>query len=246
MHGYGSTAILGNPSDGKVAQVWHGGSHPYPHAVLTGEWAQPGAELIRASFPQHTVSRVDVREDFDGASTYDSIQAMLLEVAERHGIKVDCKGDHLLTKTARTVYLGAPTSSVRMRLYDKRAEVLSKFASATDRFLVARAMQLPEHLSRLESQIRPHTREARELFATIEPIDALGCNRWTREAWRNVAGLDLAPVQVGRAWRQTDDERAYRYLLSQYGGLLRRMREDAGSWECLGLQLGQDLARPSA
>ena len=43
--------------------------------------------------------------------------------------------------------------------------------------------------------------------------------------WKAVAGLDLEPVHVGKPWRQTDDERAYAYLLAQYGGLLRRVQE---------------------
>jgi hypothetical protein len=141
----------------------------------------------------------------------------------------------------RTVYLGAPSSAVRLRLYDKREELLSKYCDA-DRALVVRARSLPEHLSRLEAQIRPHTRDAKARFATIEPTQALGCSRWMREVWGAVAGLELVPVQVGRGWRQSDDERAYRYLLAQYGGVLRRMHRDQGSWECVGLQLGDDLA----
>ena len=56
------------------------------------------------------------------------------------------------------------------------------------------------------------------------------------------AGLELAPVQVGKAWRQSDDDRAYVYLCSQYGGLLTRMCGDLGSWSCVGEQIGFDLA----
>jgi hypothetical protein len=79
-------------------------------------------------------------------------------------------------------------------------------------------------------------------MAGSEPLEILGCAKWMREVWRAVAGLELQPVQIGRGYRQTDDERAYRYMLAQYGGVIRRMRVDAGSWECLGLQLGHDLS----
>lgn len=54
--------------------------------------------------------------------------------------------------------------------------------------------------------------------------------------------MELEPVQVGKPWRQSDDERSYAYMLSQYGRLLERMKQDAGSWECVGLQIGHDLA----
>jgi hypothetical protein len=241
MHGYGSSAVLGNASEGSVAQVWHGGSHEYPHAVLSGEWAQPGAELIRASFPEHSVSRLDVREDFGDEGAFDAIQPHLIAAAATHRLKVGTAGDHLLTMKGRTVYLGASSSAIRLRLYDKREEMLSKLTDAQRR-LHASTFGIPDHLARLEAQIRPHTKGARMQFASIEPVAALGCSAWMREVWKAVAGLELTPVQVGRGWRQSDDERAYRYLLAQYGGVLRRMYQDQGSWECVGLQLGADLA----
>jgi hypothetical protein len=220
-----------------VARVFHGGSHQYPHAVVSGEWAQPGAELIRARFPQHLVTRADAREDFAGPDTFDRTQPHLLEVAQAHRVKVDTRGDHLLTKQGRTIYLGSAASAVRLRMYDKAAELRAKFAADP-----VRLAQVPDHLTRLEAQVRPQTREARSAFASIEPVAVMGCSAWLREVWRRVVGLEVEPVQVGKVWRQADDDRAYAYLLAQYGGLLRRMQADLGSWECVGLQIGSDLA----
>lgn len=246
-HGFAYTAVLGSDVDGPAARVWHGGSHEYPHAVLSGEWAQGGAEIIRATWPVHSVSRMDVREDFTEEGAFDSIQPHLLASARAHRVKVGTAGDHLLTMKGRTVYLGAPSSNVRMRLYDKREEVISKLPPFGDRrnLAWARLGPVPDHWARLEAQIRPKTKDAKRAFASIEPTDALGCTEWMREIWKGVAGLELKPVQVGRQWRPSDDERAYRYLLAQYGGVLRRMHRDQGSWECVGLQLGEDLAAKS-
>lgn len=235
-HGYGhSTALEG--SDGFRATVWHGGSHQYPHVVLTGEAAQPGAEVIRAAFPEHFVTRADAREDFGDLGAFDRIVPQLLEVAKVHRVKVDTRGDHLLTLEGRTVYLGSPSSACRQRLYDKAAELRAKFAADP-----VRLAQVPEHLARLEAQVRPQTAEARAAFATIEPMAVMGSSAWLRDVWERVAGLKLEPVQVGKPWRQADDDRAYAYLLAQYGGLLQRIRNDLGSWECVGLQIGFDLA----
>jgi hypothetical protein len=250
MHGYGQTTILGNEQDGTVASVWHGGSHEYPHAVLTSDWAQQGAECIRAAFPKHSVTRLDVREDFEDEGAFDRIQPHLLATAAAHRVKVGTAGDHLLTMKGRTTYLGSTSSAVRMRLYDKREEVLSKLPPCGDeRTRGFQALKerlgldaMPDHWTRLEAQVRPATREGRAHFASIEPVDALGSSTWMREVWKAVAGLELRPVQVGRGYRQQDDERAYRYLLAQYGGLLRRIQADLGSWECVGLQIGDDLA----
>jgi hypothetical protein len=183
------------------------------------------------------VTRADVREDFSDAGAFDRILPQLVEVAKAHRVKLDTRGDHLLTMQGRTVYLGSPSSAVRQRLYDKAAELRSKFAADP-----VKLATVPEHLTRLEAQVRPQTAEAKLAFSTIEPMDVMGSSAWLREVWRRVAGMELEPVQVGKPWRQSDDERSYAYMLSQYGRLLERMKQDAGSWECVGLQIGHDLA----
>lgn len=234
-HGYAHETRL-EGQQGTFARVWHGGSHELPHAVLTGEMAQPGAELIRVRWPEHKVSRLDACEDF-GDPVFDQIQGAMLEVAERRKIKVDTRGDHLLTKVGRTLMLGAATSHTRLRLYDKAAELRSKFAADP-----VKLAAVPEHLVRFEAQVRPQTQASKQAFATIEPMDVMGSAQWLREVWAKVAGINVNPVQVGKGWRQADDERSYAYLLAQYGGLMERLRALHGDWACVGLQIGQDLA----
>jgi hypothetical protein len=220
-----------------VGRVWHGGTHVYPHVVLSGEPTQAGVELIRASFPEHFVTRADAREDFGDEGAFDRIMPVMLAVAEAQRVKVGCAGDWALTMEARTLYLGSPSSATRQRLYDKAAELRSRFAADP-----VKLAAVPSHLARLEAQVRPQTKDARAQFATIEPMAVMGSSRWLREVWKGVSGLELEPVQVGKAWRQSDDDRAYAYMLAQYGGLIKRKQAEHGSWECLGLQLGCDLA----
>lgn len=236
MHGYGHCTSLVD-HDGVAGRVLHGGSHAYPHVQFTGEYAQGGAEWIRATFPVHEVSRLDAREDFADEGAFDRMLPSLLLAAERHRVKVDTRGDHLLRHEGRTVYLGAVSSAVRLRQYDKAAELRAKFAADP-----VRLATVPPHLTRFEAQVRPQSPEGRKAFATIEPMAVMGSSTWLREVWQAVAGLDLEPVHVGKPWRQADDDRAYAYLLAQYGGLLERVQLDLGSWECLGKQIGFDLA----
>lgn len=238
-HGYGTSTSVSD-DQGKVATVWHGGTHAYPHVVLSSEAAQDGAELIRAHFPHHFVTRADVREDFGDEGAFDRITPVMLAAAQSHRVKVGCAGDWALTMKARTLYLGSPSSTCRQRLYDKAAELRAKFAADP-----VRLASVPEHLVRLEAQVRPASREAKERFASIEPLAVMGSSRWLRDVWRGVVGLELEPVQVGKPWRQSDDERAYAYLLAQYGSLLERMASVQG-WDCLGLQLRDDLRRREA
>lgn len=234
-HGYAHETRL-DGLQGTIARVWHGGSHELPHAVLSGEMAQPGAEVIRVNWPDHKVSRLDAAEDWSDP-VFDKIQGAMLQVAQASRLKVDTRGDHLLTKQGRTVYLGSPKSAVRARLYDKAAELRSKFAADP-----VRLAQVPEHLVRFEAQVRPSGEKAKRAFAVIEPMQVMGSAAWLREVWAKVAGFECTPVQAGKGWRQADDDRAWSYLLAQYGGLLTRRKEELGDWACLGLQIGNDLS----
>lgn len=235
-HGYGFGAVL-NDADGAVVRLWWGGTHEYPHVVASGEPAQSAADLLRGEFPQHRVTRADVCTDYAEPGAYDRLQELALSVAKERGIKVGTAGDHLLTMQGRTLYLGSSASHTRLRLYDKAAELRAKFDGQ-----FAKLAEIPDELTRFECQVRPQTREAKAAAAIADPVALMGSAAWMRELVRRVDGLDLAPFQAGRAWRQSDDDRAYAAMLAQYGGILRRVCADLGSWECLGLQIGADLA----
>lgn len=234
--GYGTTTRL-EDAEGLVAQVLHGGSHPHPHVIFTGGSAMSGSQAIRAAFPEHLVSRCDSRVDFGEPDAFDRMLPALLSSADRHRVKVDTRGDHLLRKVGRSVYLGAASSAVQMRQYDKAAELRSKFAADP-----VKLATVPDHLTRVELQVRPQTHDMRRQFASIDPLSVLGSSAWSREVWAAIAGMELQPLNVGKVWRQADDERSYACMMFQYGPLLRRKQIELGSWDCVGLQLGHDLA----
>ena len=234
-HGYGVGHRLVDV-DGPACMVWSGGTHEHPHAVISGELAHAGSELLRSEFPGHSVTRADVCIDYAEPGAYDRLQGLALDVARDKGIRVGTAGDHLLSFKGRTCYLGAPSSHTRLRLYDKAEELRQKFALDP-----VRLSGVPVELARLECQVRPQTREAKLAASVADPISLMGSAKWMRELMRLVAGLELEPFQAGKVWRQSDDRRAYAALLAQYGGLLRRLAQESG-WKCLGLQLRDDLA----
>jgi hypothetical protein len=239
-HGYGFGDRLVSP-EGSLALLWWGGSHAHPHVVFSGEDAQAGSELLRTHFPGHAVSRADPCLDYAEPGAYDRLQDVAVGIAKDRGIRVGTAGDHLVTLKGRTLYLGSTSSHTRLRLYDKAAELREKFAADPVRLLT-----VPPELARLECQVRPQTAEAKAAAAVASPIELMGSAAWMRELMRQVSGLELEPFQAGRGWRQSDDARAYSALLAQYGGLLLRVCGDLGSWECLGLQIGHDLAEREA
>jgi hypothetical protein len=235
-HGYGFGDKLVD-ADGAACMVWWGGTHAHPHAVISGELAQPGSELLRAELPGHSVTRADACIDYAESGAYDRLQDLALTVAKDRGIRVGTAGDHLLTFKGRTCYLGAPTSHTRLRLYDKAAELRDKFAADP-----VRLSGVPEHLARLECQVRPQTSVAKVAAASVDPLTLMGSAAWMRELMRLVAGVELEPFEAGKVWRQSDDARAWAAVLAQYGGLFRRAQLELGSWQCVGLQIGSDLA----
>lgn len=235
-HGYGSAARLVD-SEGPVCMMWWGGSHEHPHAVISGERAQAGAELLRGELPDHSVSRADACIDYGEPGAYDRLQGLALDVARARRIKVGTAGDHLLTLQGRTMYMGGTTAHTRLRIYDKAAELRQQFAGNP-----VKLAQLPAELARLECQVRPQNMEAKRLAAKADPVSLMGSAAWMRELMRLVAGLELEPLAMGNVWRQSDHQRSYAWMLSQYGGVFQEMFRDCGSWDLVGRQIGHDLA----
>ena len=229
-------------SDGTAARLWWGDRHPFPHVQMSGEDADVGARLLRARWPEeHAVSRADPCIDYGEGDAYETLQAQALTVAAAHRVKVGTAGDHLLTMEGRTLYLGSPTSAVRLRIYEKAAQLRAKFRDDP-----VKLATVPDNLTRLECQVRPQGPAAKHLASKAEPMALMGSAKWMRALMGLVADVELEPLMVGKPWRQADDDRAYAAMLAQYGGLLERVRADLGSWDCLGLQIGHDLAERKA
>jgi hypothetical protein len=54
--------------------------------------------------------------------------------------------------------------------------------------------------------------------------------------------LDVPRVQMN-VWREADDDRAFHFMIRQYGHMLERMRGDLGDWGCVGLQIGDAISK---
>lgn len=238
--GYAAAAVL-EDVDGQLGRLSWGGSHELPHASFQGHASHQAAGLLRECFSDHALARGDVvvLDTFEPGG-YDLLQAQCIRVADDLRVKLGTAGDHLLTHEGRTVYLGAPSSVVRARLYDKRAERLAKLRDPSKR------LQLPEAWARLEVQVRPQGAEAKRAAARASPAELAGSARWSRALSLAVVGLELPRFDPSPEWRESDHARAYAAMLGQYKAVLRQVLEDAGSPECMGLQLAHDLAELEA
>ncbi|MEB3029891.1 hypothetical protein VJI72_08880, partial [Parvimonas micra] len=70
-------------------------------------------------------------------------------------------------------YMGATTSDVRVRLYEKTAELRRSLPPS-------RWGEIPENVVRLETQVRPR-KKYKAVAAAVDAEQAWGFSRWTAE-----------------------------------------------------------------
>lgn len=234
LHGYGQSFTVRRSDGDRAALILCGGNNgARPNAQATGAQAHDFASLVRELWPAHKVTRFDAAQDMAGEGAYETLEATCRELAVERSLK----GTAIVpddVADGRTYYIGAPASDVRTRLYDKTAEQRRHLPPE-------RHDEIPEHWVRIEAQVRPR-KEAGFFAATLTPEQAWGCSAWTHELARRLFSLEVARVEM-QAGRESDHDRTYRFMLQQYGPTLCRMLADLGSWDCVGLTIGDDLAR---
>lgn len=251
LHGYPNGTDFVRDGDTIAKMIW--GGQQSPHVWASGVDAREFAALLRSRWPKHYVTRVDVAYDFVDGQPWDELYAHAVFVADtlssgeprRRPLKLATLGDWVRKDEGfpggRTLYVGSMKSPVLARLYEKGKQMRNLHPDQLDKY--------PEGWVRLELQVRPEG-DARYEVATLEPAAIWGTSQWARSLHDRVFGSSLSSVLMA-AHRPSDDERALRFLLRQYGPLLRRKAalltsDDTaagrlGAWSELGVQLGLSL-----
>lgn len=209
--------------DRTLAKCFWGGVNPKPNVLATGEDSVIAAGVLRNGIA-HRVSRADACEDYESPGAWDGIAGMWLETAEEFGVTVTHQGDFYRAEKGRTLYLGAPSSVVRARCYEKGVQL------GIDRPIV-----------RAEVQCRPKS-HAKDRVSKLEPEEIWGLSRWSRSLGECLTGLEIPRVLAGTLYTPTDTDRARAALLRQYGKHLQVWADEVGSWEELGRMIGSRLA----
>ncbi|OYY72728.1 MAG: hypothetical protein B7Y40_10905, partial [Gammaproteobacteria bacterium 28-57-27] len=118
---------------------------------------------------------------------------------------------------ARTLYLGSRKSTVQLVIYEKGYEAGGDL-----------------NWVRMEVRVFPKGRQKGELVAMWTPKDAFGASRWLCEALEGLGWSSLTPKSIGTVWKPSDDQRARRTMLKQYGAVIRRWADEIGGYESLG------------
>lgn len=205
----------------------------HPHAWASGDATEEFVEVVRARWPTtHYCTRVDSAADFKETGGWERLFAAAKRVKEHSRVK----GRLILPddlRDGRTYYLGAPSSDVRMRLYEKGAQVLGQ------RCIEAGTENPLADWVRAEVQIRPGP-VAREAVARMTAAEVWGCSPWVKSLAMEIRDMEVKRFKMHQK-KETNLERAYRFMLLQYGSVLRQMHEDQGGWDVVGLQIGHDL-----
>ena len=228
FHTFGHRMAVKDASGAEVGAVqWGGMQGDLSMIEVKGEPTPGCVEALRARW-WHRVTRVDACADFDAPGAFTGLLGPCMTIKAKHRLKGERRGDwDDFPEEGRTLYLGAPSSAVRVRLYEKGKQPEYRHLARPN-------------WARIEVQARP-AKEAKSAFNQLTAAEVWGASAWSRELAGQVLQEHVDPHPAGTTYRHTVRESALRWMCQQYGAHLVSLAEDLGSWECLGLTLREIL-----
>jgi hypothetical protein len=232
FHTFGERASVKNAAGDEVGAVqWGGRQGDRIMVEVKGERTPEVVERLRAA-GEHRCTRVDSCVDFERPGAFDELLGVVMEVKAKHRLYGERRGDWDQPELGRTQYLGADSSTIRARLYEKGKQPEFRHLRR-------------DHLVRLEIQVRP-AKEARVEYARLSPVEVWGASKFTRDLASLVLEQLVDPHPPGTIRKDSQRDRALRFMCRQYGKHLVSLAADLGGWEVLGLTLremiGEQLA----
>lgn len=228
-HGFSHRWSYRREDGDELGAVSWGGQHGSRVMIeVKGEETPAVVGKLRDVAPEHSCTRVDSCVDVDQPGAWDELLGVVLDVKAKHRLRGERRGDWDYPEDGRTQYLGATSSPVRARLYEKGRQ--------PDYRHLAR-----DNWVRLEVQVRP-AKDAKREFSKLSALEVWGSSPFTRELAARVLHAQLDPVRAGTVWRHTERDRALRFMCRQYGPHLVSLKDDLGDWQAVGLTLSEILA----
>lgn len=192
-----------------IGKVYFGGRDDV-HVVSTSA-AADGARGSVTSLHGCRTARVDTR--VDSLASFDELATLLQEASMTYGSRVTViesseRGESL----GRTIYLGSPSSWVRIRLYQKWLESPGEYADGTNR---------------VEVQLRPPSR-VKEAVSSWTRAETFGASKVTRDV-ALMLGEYIEPAGTLQRQKGTPDlQRSMEAMAAQYGPAVRRWLDVSG------------------
>ncbi len=233
-HGFKERASFTSPCGTESGSVSWGGTHGDLVMIeAKGERTPSAVERLRAAVPEHRCTRVDSCYDVEEPGAFEALLKPCLQVKKDYKLKGSKAGDwEDFPEDGRTLYVGANTSPVKLRLYEKGHQPEYRHLGRPD-------------WVRIELQVRP-TKEAKDAYSRADSLAVWGASAWSRELAGLVLAAELAPLPAGTTYKLSEQERALRFMCKQYGPHMIGLRNDLGSWEAVGLWLADAVRKERA
>ena len=224
FHGFDHRAAFRDESGSDWCSVLWGGQHrDLVMLEVTGE-RTPGVVAVLRREVEHSCTRVDSCADLEQPGAWSSVLAIALDVKKRHGLRGEKRGDWDYPEDGRTLMLGAASSAVRVRIYEKGKQPEYRHLERWD-------------WVRPEVQVRPEN-TARTRYAAASARDVWGASPYTREIAARVLELQVKPLPPYAARRLNERDRALGWMCAHYGPHILSLLSDlGGDIEALGKEI---------
>lgn len=223
FHTFAERVSVHDSSGDQVGSVSYGGRQGGRVMVEVKGYMTPTVvSSLRDAVP-HRCTRVDACADFERPAVFDELLDVVLSVKKEFKLYGERRGDWEMPELGRTQTLGADSSAVKARLYEKGKQPEYRHL-------------LRPNLCRLEVEIRP-AKDAKDTYSMLSPMQVWGASKWTRRLASDVLEQMLDPVPPGTVRRDSQRDRALKWMCAQYGPHLVSLAADLGSWACLGQTL---------
>ena len=225
FHTFAERVWVNDQAGDQVAAVSFGGAQGDRIMVeVKGERTPEVVERLRGRF-EHRCTRVDSCFDLEAPGAFEDLLEPGLKAKAEHKLWGERRGDWEMPELGRTQYLGAPSSAIRARLYEKGKQPEFRHLGRFD-------------LVRLEIQVRP-AKEAKDEFSKLSALEVWGASKWTRQLAAEVLQQHLDAHPPGTVRKDTKRDQALRWMVKQYAPHLVSLAADLGGWKELGLTLGE-------
>lgn len=221
----GYTGLFRMGGSGGSLMIHHGGVNGDAHGPNvqgTGPLSPMVAQLLRAAEISHSVGRADVAIDFLG--DFDSCHLAFVNRCNDAGMGTRDNGSSKgsVMQLGRTIYGGSKTSAYRPCCYEKGLQLGEGY---------------PSNFLRLEHRFMFTKSADKQTLSTLTPVEMCGLRPVSRDLTESLAGLSFAPYKLTSLPKAKD---WYYWMIEAYARHLAEMKDDHGSWEAVGTQIGYD------
>jgi len=208
------------------AEVYWGSESGGTHIRHEGE----NAPLLRSILVDYakarefylSPTRIDSRVDWVEEGLYDKLSGLLQSFAIERDLKIGQMGDWVRGKN-RTLYIGSRQSECFVRFYEKGCK-----------------MGGDPNWVRYEVELKPRKRPQRERALQMSAEEIL-FTKWSGIFLQGVGWAYTPQTDYPSVYEKSDDARARKHLIKQYGKIISRWKDDAGTWSNLGLEIQKEI-----